>query len=535
MVYKNRLLFIGLDAGDADLIEQWCIEGWLPNISRMQSEGTWARLKTTAEVFHVSAWPSIFTGTTPDKHGLYHAYVMRPGHQGLLRPRPDECPVPFLWQVLNEQGRRSIVFDAFLTCPLRAFNGVQIVDWGSWSWFWDPTMTPAALKRDVRKRFGPYPAEDHSKVGMKPVTDITGFRQRLLAAVATKTRVVKWLMQTEAWDFFLVVFGESHPAGHYFWHLHDPDYVSHPKGDPGALRHSLRDVYVALDEAIGELRQSVDRNTTVLLVSGDGMTANYSGSHILADVLTRMGLFNTGMAPDGQLKARPGAARRDLLGTLRAMIPEQLRIAVSTRLLSRQMQEQLSLRWKTAGIAWPRTRAFVIENANEGYVRINLKGREPAGTVLPGAEYSELCDEIRRTARDMINPATGERAVLAVYKTDEICPGPCRADMPDVVIVWSVAARVTTELLMKEHGLVRVDHAGCDAAPFYSGNHWPNAFAAAIGPEIPQGATLEGASILDLAPTILARFGIEPPAHMDGSVLRALTPGTHTDSVGLKA
>jgi predicted AlkP superfamily phosphohydrolase/phosphomutase len=88
---------------------------------------------------------------------------------------------------------------------------------------------------------------------------------------------------------------------------------------------------------------------------------------------------------------------------------------------------------------------------------------------------------------------------------------------------------------MKEHGLVRVDHAGCDAAPFYSGNHWPNAFAAAIGPEIPQGATLEGASILDLAPTILARFGIEPPAHMDGSVLRALTPGTHTDSVGLKA
>jgi hypothetical protein len=30
------------------------------------------------------------------------------------------------------------------------------------------------------------------------------------------------------------------------------------------------------------------------------------------------------------------------------------------------MKERLSLRWKTAGIAWPQTRAFVIENPNEG-------------------------------------------------------------------------------------------------------------------------------------------------------------------------
>ena len=59
-----RLLFIGLDAGDAHLIEQWTAEGWLPNIRRMRERGTlWTEMKTSAEVFHVSAWPSIFTGT----------------------------------------------------------------------------------------------------------------------------------------------------------------------------------------------------------------------------------------------------------------------------------------------------------------------------------------------------------------------------------------------------------------------------------------------------------------------------------------
>lgn len=526
---EDRLLFIGLDAGDAHLIEQWCLEGWLPNISGMKSQGTWARMKTTAEVFHVSAWPSIFTGTTPDKHGLYHAYVMRPGHQGLLRPRPDQSPFPFLWQLLSERGRRSVVMDAFLTCPLQNFNGVQIVDWGSWSWFWEPTMVPGSLKREIRRRFGPYPSDDHSKVGMTPVSDIADFRRRLLAAVEKKTEVLKWLVRREAWDFFLVVFGECHPAGHYFWHLYDSSYITHPKEDPEGLRNALRDIYVALDTAVGDLLRSVDSRTTVWLVSGDGMTANYSGSHILTHVLTRMGALNATGAQAGHSKPGGGsesAVRRDVLTTLRNMIPENVRIAISRALLSRHTQEQLSLRWKTAGISWPRTRAFVIENANEGYIRINLKGREPEGTVSPGSEYANLCEEICETARTLVNPATGQPAALAVYRTDDIGAGPCRDHMPDVVIVWNPAARVTTELLMDPYGLVRVEHPNCGVAPYYTGNHWPNAFVAARGPDVPDGLALQGASILDLAPTILARFGVEVPAYMDGRALPELSRGT---------
>ncbi len=516
----NKILFIGLDAGDADLIERWMLEGHLPTISRMRSQGTWARLKTTAEVFHVSAWPSIFTGTEPDTHGLYHAYVVRPGHQGLLRPRPDESPVPFLWKVLSEAGKRSVVIDAFLTCPLRPFNGVQIVEWGSWSWFWEPTTVPESLQREIRRKFGPYPADDHSKVGMTPVTDIAEFRRRLLAGVETKTRVVRWLMEKETWDLFLVVFGESHPAGHYFWHLYDEGYLTHPRGAAAAFRDALRDVYVALDRAIGALLRTVDRDTTVMLVSGDGMAANYSGSHLLPDLLARMRAFNdVTEAAETVAPNKPA----DLLSTVRNMVPERFRNLVSRVVLSRQMQEQLSLRWKSAGIAWPRTRAFVIENANEGYIRVNLKGREPEGIVEPGTEYEALCDEICRTARSMVNPATGKPAALAVYKTDDLFSGPRRSHMPDIVITWDLAARVTTELLTEQYGLITVPAPACAVAPFYSGNHWPNAFAVVVGPDVPAGATLEGRSILDLAPTILAQLGVEPPDFMDGHVLPDLT------------
>ena len=167
---------------------------------------------------------------------------------------------------------------------------------------------------------------------MVPPSDFQGFHRRLLAGVVKKTEVVKWLMDKEDWDLFLVVFGESHPAGHYFWHFHDPSYLTHPREGAEALRHALREVYVALDRAIGEILQSIDDKTTVFVVSGDGMGPNYSGSHILNDLLTRMGLFNNhDLGDNGKLGEKPAGANQpsqpktDLLSVIRNMIPERVR------------------------------------------------------------------------------------------------------------------------------------------------------------------------------------------------------------------
>jgi predicted AlkP superfamily phosphohydrolase/phosphomutase len=523
--HKKRVLFIGWDAGDAELIEDWCREGFLPNLARMKSQGTWARLRTTADIVHVSAWPSIFTGTTPDKHGLYHAYVMQPGRQSPSRPRPDLSPFPFFWKLLNDHGKRCVIMDAFLTCPLQGFNGAQIVEWGTWSWFWKPTITPASLKKELWRKFGPYPAEDHSRVLTPP--DCRGFRQRLLAGVAKKTQAVKWLIDREEWDLFLVVFGEAHPAGHYFWHLHDPSYIAHPHGEVDTLRYALRDVYVALDQAIGDILQSVDDTTTVFLVSGDGMGPNYSGSHLLHDVLVRMGLLKM-QSGDGKAGDTPQGSEQsqrvtgDVLTRLRHRIPASWRIAISQTLLPHQVKERLSLRWLTAGIRWEETRAFLIPNANEGYIRVNLKGREPQGTVAPGQEYEGICEEIYRTAKGLINPVHGKLAARTVYKTDDIYRGPCRSHLPDIIINWNDDARVTTDLRAETYGLFHSDKPGYELNPYYTGNHRPEAFMLAVGPETPHAVALNSPNILDLAPTILSYLDVDPPDYMDGRVLAEL-------------
>jgi len=522
---RKRVLFIGFDAADTELIDQWCEDGVLPHIAQMRQRGIWGRLQTTAEVVHVSAWPSIFTGAPPDEHGLYHAYVMQPGQQNPVRPRPDQSPVPFFWRLLSDQGKRCVVMDAFMTCPLQPFNGSQVVEWGTWSWFSEPTILPPELKREMHKTFGAYPAEDHSQIGMTPPPDPNGFYRRLLAAVEKKTRVVRWLMDQDDWDLFLVVFGECHPAGHYFWHYHDPSYAAHPPGGGGPLQAALRDVYVALDRAVGDLLRSVDDDTLVLLVSGDGMGPNYSGSHILGDLLTRMKLLNdipSQMNGAGASTGEGPKAKTDLVSTVRNWIPKSWRVAVSRTVLPRRVNEKLSLRWKTAGIAWEHTRAFLIENANEGYIRINLQGREPQGIVAPGVEYDALCEELYQTIKGLINPANGKPAALTVYKTDDLYQGPCRSHMPDIIVNWNDDARISTQLLTEKYGVARSPEPGYGLAPYYTGNHRPHAFSVAVGPGIASGAVLHGASILDLAPTLLSHFDIGLPDYMHGRVLPEL-------------
>jgi predicted AlkP superfamily phosphohydrolase/phosphomutase len=160
----------------------------------------------------------------------------------------------------------------------------------------------------------------------------------------------------------------------------------------------------------------------------------------------------------------------------------------------------------------------LIENANEGYIRINLKGREPQGIVEPGKEYVDLCDELYQTLKGMTHPANGKKAAFTVYKTDDIYHGPCRSHMPDIIINWNDEAKITTELLTDKYGIARSEEPGYAVTPYYTGNHRPNAFMLAMGPDIPQAKPHEAISILDVAPTILTHFGLELPEYMDGKI-----------------
>ena len=130
-----------------------------------------------------------------------------------------------------------------------------------------------------------------------------------------------------------------------------------------------------------------------------------------------------------------------LSSRLRNLVPKSARVLVSKYLLPRSINERLSIHWKTADIDWPNTRAFVIENANEGYIRVNLRNREPEGIVEPGSEHQAICDDLYNVARAMVNPDTGMAASYDVHKATDIFSGPFTKNMPDVIINWDPKPR----------------------------------------------------------------------------------------------
>lgn len=505
---------IGLDSADADLIESWCAEGTLPVMAALGRDGLWSRLRTTSEVLHVSAWPTIYTGATPGKHGLYHAFQVRAGERGIHRTRAEQCALPPFWKYLDDAGRECLVVDAFMDHRLDDFHGTQILEYGTWTWFTRPGSTPSGTWREIQRRFGPYPAPEHTRVFTVP--DAFGFRDQLVAGAAQKGRVVEWLLREKPWDMAFVTFGEPHGGGHYLWHASDAGYPTH-QTTPGA-EHALRDVYAAVDLAIGRILSAVDDATTVLVVSGDGMGPNYSGCHLVPEVLHRLGLFHgsgvgsaVDAADDTRARSRPGLA-----ATVRQAIPLSLRHAV-TRCLPMRLHYWLNMKWANQAIDWDRSKAFCIPNSNEAYVRVNLKDRDPGGLVEHGPACREILETVESAVAELVVPG-GSRAAREVFKMDDVFSGPRRDDLPDLVVTWDPDARVLGELHSERCGSIH-GPAGYQVAPYYTGNHRPNAFVIARGPHVTRGSGLQG-HILDLPATVLALLGVDPPAHYEGSAWR---------------
>jgi predicted AlkP superfamily phosphohydrolase/phosphomutase len=127
---------------------------------------------------------------------------------------------------------------------------------------------------------------------------------------------------------------------------------------------------------------------------------------------------------------------------------------------------ELTARLELRGVDWGTTRAFAHPADNQGYVRLNLKGRERDGIVDP-TEAEELCAQIAAGLADFRDP-DGEPAVAAVDRVAERWSGEAAERLPDLVVRWRPTPSVATEALHSERfGTVRRQGYGSGR----TGNH----------------------------------------------------------------
>jgi predicted AlkP superfamily phosphohydrolase/phosphomutase len=161
-------------------------------------------------------------------------------------------------------------------------------------------------------------------------------------------------------------------------------------------------------------------------------------------------------------------------------------------------------------IDWSHTRLYAL-GLNALYV--NLRGREFRGIVNAGSEEEQLIAKVREQLLAARDPVTGEAPVTRLDKASEIYSGPATAKAPDLIVGYNRGYRAgwSTVLGGVSPGVLE------DNTEPWGADH-------CIDARLVPGVLLSNRKIVknapsltDIAPTILAEFGIARPSQMKGN------------------
>ena len=146
---------------------------------------------------------------------------------------------------------------------------------------------------------------------------------------------------------------------------------------------------------------------------------------------------------------------------------------------------------------------------------LNIAGREAQGIVQPGAEVEELKTELIAKLSGLMDVECREVGINELFNTAHLYSGPYLANAPDLIIGYNAGYRTSWDCAT---GVVTAPVFE-DNVKAWSGDH-------CIDPRLVPGIFFstkkidsDDPALIDIAPTALQLFGIEPPPHMDGKPL----------------
>ena len=157
---------------------------------------------------------------------------------------------------------------------------------------------------------------------------------------------------------------------------------------------------------------------------------------------------------------------------------------------------------------WSKTRVYGL-GINSLY--LNMKGRERDGIVGDGAQREALLEELIAKL-EAIRDVDGNQVIQKVYRSDRVYKGAHTSLAPDLIIGYAEGYRASGatclgdldgEVLSDNDSAWCADH--CMDAEVVPGILFCNRPVAAKHP-----------SLTDIAPTVLAEFGIPVPSAMTG-------------------
>lgn len=495
------------DAASVAVVDRMLAAGRLPVLAGLIERGRRMELATPADHFAAGAFHTLYSGVELADHGLFYPFQWDAGAQRARYMTAFPAP-PAIWETLARAGLRTLAIDPYESRPPRDWKGTYVCGWG----FRDRVVLPRwSLPRDAGDRLakrhgrGPHATEIF---GRPTARELLALRDKLVAAPGrVADAAVELLAREEPYDLAWLTFSAAHLAGHQFWDL--SQLAEEPAGRArDLLRGALEDVYRAVDEAFGRVLDALPGETAVIVASAVGMDVNSSRADLLPQMLAAV-------LHGGPLPADGGGA--GAIWRLRAAIPAGARGAIA-RALPDRVALELTARLELRGIDWAQTAAFCHPADNQGYIRLNMRGRERDGIVDPG-EAGALLDTIADGLRTFSDPD----GAPAVARTDRVADhhrGARAGQLPDLVVQWSEHPATT---LAGVHSPRFGDVLRRGTGSGRSGNHTPGDAWAVVVPGGRAGAVSEldrPPRLADVAATVAAACGVDGEQSAGASLLQ---------------
>lgn len=524
----EKVIVVGIDGGSFNLLQPWMDQGRLPTLRHIQESGVTGSLESSIPPVTSPAWPCFMTGKNPGKHGVSFFFRANQGSYEEVPISSLNCDAPTLWELLSREGYRVAVLNVPTTYPPRPVNGVLISDFKLPSGQGDMAYPPEVLA-EIERRFGPYRITVKTPAALlayQSGANIEAFLHECRQILDYKCEVALWLMGHYDFDFFMLHILETDRIQHWLWNVLDP---GHPKYKDELARTYYNQIlayYRALDTYIGRILDQAGSGATVFIISDHGFGVGRRAID-LATWLLQEGYLAIKNDPLSQAKFllwkwgwTPASLMRFLLNYLIGLNVVRAAIARSARWFLQRGRHKAAFQLRqainpiflsTRDIDWTRTKAFCARGP--GQIRINLQGREPQGIVRPGAEYTALVEEICAKLKQLTDPESGQLINGQVYVKEAVYTGKYLDQLPDITFVPLESGYSAVNLVdFKSNRVVLEDTLA-------TGIHRTSGILLAKGQPIKPGTHIEGANIMDLAPTILYLMNCPIPQDMDGRVL----------------
>ena len=229
---------------------------------------------------------------------------------------------------------------------------------------------PEELSKELIKNAGPFlerTAQDDFEAGLIDLeTQLEIYEMHTDWMCKTAT----YLLEKCEWDLFMTQWHPIDYAQHIIWGAIDPEHPDYNPEKAHIYWDFLGKVYGLADKLLGEVVQHITNDTIVIITADHGHELIHTNIFI-NNFLAKEGLLRFYFNDKGE-----------------------------------------------AEIDWSKTKAYAFGMLPQ--IFINLKGRDPQGTVEPGEEYERLREEIIEKLYGLRDPENGKRVIKMAVKKEEM-------------------------------------------------------------------------------------------------------------------